>query len=46
MNNILNDASTADGQVSHGKCTSLNTFLYEKKGDYHDAINADNLWLE
>ena len=42
---ITIDASTADGQVSHGQFTSLKMFLYEKVGDYYDAMNADNLWL-
>ena len=27
--------------MSHGQCTSLKRFLYEKEGDYHDAMNAD-----
>ena len=45
---IIVDASTADGQVSHGQCTSLKMFLHEKEGDYHDAMNADNFmaWVE
>ena len=34
--------------MSHGHCTSCKMFIYEKVGDYHDAMNADDImaWVE